>query len=398
MQKARCKLAVGFSASSHGVLMQKSRFLNLSFALFILLVSASYAGWQIGPFVRPMDKPVISPVDNTRFFCPMQQKEMSWESSDTFNPASVVYQGSIWVLYRAEDGSGQGIGKLTSRIGLARSADGLTFERRPVPVLYPDNDDFKGYEWKGGCEDPRVVEGPDETFYIYYTMWNRDNPLGVSRCARIGVASSKDLVHWTKHGPIFQGVHDNRFRDAWHKSASVVTSIESGRMIAAKINGKYWMYWGERQICAATSDDLVHWTPVLNDTGELKVLIRPRPDKFDSIFTECGPPAVITDDGIVLIYNGKNSGADKTISKGAYAAGQLLLDKNDPTRVLDRCDNYFFKPELDFEKTGQYADGTVFVEGLTYFNRKWYLYYGTADSYVGAAICDPSNSADLPKQ
>jgi beta-1,2-mannosidase len=45
----------------------------------------------------------------------------------------------------------------------------------------------------------------------------------------------------------------------------------------------------------------------------------------------------------------------------------------------------FFEPQLAFEKSGQYRAGTVFVEGLVLFQNQWYLYYGTADTYVGAA-------------
>ena len=52
-------------------------------------------------------------------------------------------------------------------------------------------------------------------------------------------------------------------------------------------------------------------------------------------------------------------------------------------RCLDRTDKPFIKPELPFEKSGQYKDGTTFLEGLVLFNNIWYLYYGTADSMVG---------------
>ncbi len=371
----------------------KSFFTTLLLCLSVILsinVSFVYAGsdWQLGPFKRPVDSPIISPRSDTTFKCPMTGKMVKWESSDTFNPAAVVYRDQICVLYRAEDGSGESLGGHTSRVGLARSSDGINFKREPVPVFYPADDNSRQFEWKGGCEDPRVVEAPDGTFYIYYTMWNRDNPFGTSRSARLGVASSKDLKNWTKHGPIFEDAYNGKFLNSWHKAASVVTKIQDGRLKAIKINGKYWMYWGENRILAATSDDLMDWKPVLDDKGELLTLIKPRRDKFDSLLTEAGPPAVVTKDGIILLYNGKNSGADKTIGKGAYSAGQLLLDVNNPTKVLDRCDNYFFKPELDFEKSGQYTDGTVFIEGLVYFKDKWYLYYGTADSYVGVAVCD----------
>lgn len=343
--------------------------------------------WQLGPFTRPIDRPVIAPRAETVFSCPMLGRDIHWESSDTFNPAAVVYQDQIYVLYRAEDGTGDGIGKHTSRLGLAKSGDGITFERLPVPVFYPDNDSAKPYEWRGGCEDPRIVEGPDGVFYMHYTMWNRDNPDGTPRAARIGAASSKDLVHWTKHGPIFKNAANGRFLNDWHKAAAVVTKIDRGRLVAAEINGKFWMYWGEASIHAAVSNDLIHWEPVLDEKGNLRTLIRPRKDKFDSLLTEAGPPAVITDKGIVLIYNGKNNGADKTIAAGAYAAGQLLLDPEDPLRVVERCDTFFFRPEMEFEKTGQYKDGTVFVEGLVYFKGTWFLYYGTADSFVGVAAC-----------
>ena len=58
---------------------------------------------------------------------------------------------------------------------------------------------------------------------------------------------------------------------------------------------------------------------------------------------------------------------------------------DDPARLISRSEKLFFKPEMPFEKTGQYAAGTTFVEGLVFFKRKWFLYYGCADSLVGVA-------------
>lgn len=80
---------------------------------------------------------------------------------------------------------------------------------------------------------------------------------------------------------------------------------------------------------------------------------------------------------------------DNNYPLGTYAAGQLLLDKTDPYKVIGRLSAPFFYPTESFEKSGQYADGTVFVEGLAYFKKKWFLYYGCADSKVGVAICNP---------
>ena len=376
--------------------MKRKTFSKIVIAGLMLLIcttcrlkAENEKSWQLGPFIRPVNSPIVAPNSESTFKCPMRDELVRWESSDTFNPASIVYNDEIYVLYRAEDGSGTGLARHTSRIGLAKSNDGIMFQRYPEPVLYPANDSDKPYDWRGGCEDPRIVEGPDGTFYMYYTLYSRDNPVGGDGVPKLGVASSTDLKNWKKHGPIFMNAYEGKYVNMFHKAASVVTSIQDGRLKAVKINGKYLMYWGERSIKAAVSDDLLNWTPVLNNNGSLLELIKPRKDKFDSLLTEAGPPAVLTDEGIVLLYNGKNSGADKSIGKGAYAAGQLLLDKNEPFEVLDRSETYFFYPECDFEKTGQYVDGTVFVEGLTYFNNKWYLYYGTADSYVGVAIWCP---------
>ena len=89
-------------------------------------------------------------------------------------------------------------------------------------------------------------------------------------------------------------------------------------------------------------------------------------------------------------YNGKNAGKDRDTSypAGAYCAGQFLFDNNDPYKVLDRLDKPFFVPEAPFEKSGQYKDGTVFIEGLAYYKKKLYLYYGCADSRIAVAVCD----------
>lgn len=111
--------------------------------------------------------------------------------------------------------------------------------------------------------------------------------------------------------------------------------------------------------------------------------------------TECGPPAIYTPKGIVLLYNGKNSASrgDKRYTANVYAAGQALFDANDPTRFITRLDEPFFRPMDSFEKSGQYVDGTVFIEGMVYYKDKWYLYYGCADSKVGTAIYNPKKPA-----
>lgn len=346
--------------------------------------------WELGPFIRPANKnPVISP-QGTTFYCPMRQKNVKWEESDTFNPAAVLKDGKIIVLYRAEDNSAKGIGRRTSRIGYAESPDGVRMDRREEPVLYPAVDNNRCYEWNGGCEDPRVVVSPEGMYVMLYTGWNRDNQTASVR-PRLCVATSYDLLHWDKKGhPFAKSIHPE-FRDMKCKSASIVTQIRNGKIEVAKVNDKYWMYFGEHAVCAAVSDDLMNWEPITDASGALMTLIKPRKGYFDSNLTECGPPALLTEDGIVLIYNGKNAtdkDGDTNYPQGTYAAGQLLLDAKDPLQVLDRLDKPFFWPQADFEKSGQYPDGTVFMEGLVYRTGKLYLYYGCADSHVSVAVCE----------
>ena len=341
--------------------------------------------WALGGFVRPEKaNPIITPNPSNQFDCPMQDKKIGWEESDVFNPAATVKDGKIYVLYRAEDNSATGIGKRTSRIGLAESEDGIHMKRRKTPVMYPDKDNLKEHDREGGCEDPRVTMTEDGLYVMAYTSWNR-------KVARLCIATSHDLVKWEKHGPAFAKAYNGRFKDIFCKSGSMVTTIKDGKQVLTKIDGKYFMYWGEHAVYAATSDDLVNWTPILDEKNELATVIKPRPQYFDSALTECGPPAILTDKGIVLLYNGKNqtndSKRDKRFTAGAYCAGQILKE---PMKVLQRLDVPFFRPMASFEKSGQYVDGTVFIEGLVFFKNKWYLYYGCADSQVSVAIYDPA--------
>jgi len=86
-----------------------------------------------------------------------------------------------------------------------------------------------------------------------------------------------------------------------------VTELDTakGRLIAAKIEGKYWMYWGEGSIRLATSTDLIHWTPVEDAQGAPIELLRPRSGHFDSTFPETGPPPIETSAGLLCSITGR---------------------------------------------------------------------------------------------
>jgi predicted GH43/DUF377 family glycosyl hydrolase len=230
-----------------------------------------------------------------------------------------------------------------------------------------------------------------------YTSYDGDK-------ARLMVASSPDLLHWKKWGRAFEDAATTQYADGWSKSGSIVSSYSSGTPVAQKIKGVYWMYWGDQNIWAATSDDLIHWKPVLYKDGEpretnlrgvakeipeVKTVFGPRAKKWDSDLVESGPPALLTNAGILLLYNSRNVPAigDSALAEGTYTAGQVLLDIKDPTKVLQRSDHYFMKPEKPYEVNGQ-VNFVCFIEGLVHFKNKWFLYYGTADSKIAVAVCD----------
>lgn len=343
----------------------------------------STAAWQLGPFTRPpAAQPIIRRDPSATFTDPILGKPVHWEALHTFNPAGVVRNGKVVVLYRAEDDSGTlGIGLHTSRLGLAESIDGIHFTQGPTPVFYAADDAQKSREWPGGVEDPRLVETADGTYVLTYTQWNRVT-------WSVGVATSRDLAHWTKYGPAFGST--GRYANLQYKSAGILTQLVNGHLLAARLQGKYWMFWGEGAVHLANSDDLLHWKPVEAPNGKPLVLLAPRPGLFDSDLPEVGPPPVLTPAGIVLLYNGKNaaSAGDSTLDPGAYSGGQALFSSTDPTHLLDRSERPFIQPQLPWERSGQYAAGTTFLEGLVRFHDRWLLYYGSADSLVGVALED----------
>lgn len=341
--------------------------------------------WMFGPFTKPVTHPVIVPNPASRFDSPMNDREVAWEAYATFNPAAVVREGKVYVLYRAEDATGEmRIGGHTSRIGLAESNDGMRFTTRATPVLYPDRDAQRQHEWPGGVEDPRIVETEDGRYVLTYTQWNRDIP-------RLAVATSLDLVHWEKHGPALPMTEGSAFARRESKSGAILTRVEGDRLIATRVDGTYWMYFNVPDVLIATSDNLIDWTPLADTEGRPIPVLSPRPGYFDSWLVEAGPPAVVTEHGILLMYNAGNSAAygDPDLPARVYTGGQALFDPSTPWKLLDRSDEPFIQPTEEYERSGQYVEGTTFVEGLVPFRGRWYLYYGTADSRVGVAVWDP---------
>src|SRR3984893_11384202 len=340
-----CRRATGLFGRCNSSAANRRRRDSLTAAGRLLLPAAVvFAGlaaatdYPLGEWRRAAETPILSPQGTT------------WESAGTFNPAVVRYAGNFVMLYRAQDAAG------TSRLGYAEGSDGMHFNRRAEPVLSPEAE----YEKGGGVEDPRLQKFGD-TYYLTYTGYNKKD-------AQLCLATSQDLVHWARQGVILPAYKGN-----WNKGWT-----KSGAIVPGKIDGKYWMYWlgtsadKTDQMGISYSTDLVHWT----EATETPVLPR-RPGKFDSRVVEPGPPPILTETGIVLIYNGAD---DELI----YRTGVAVFDREDPRKLLSRTDEPIFAPEKEWEKVGQ-VPNVVFVEGMARRGNRWLFYYGGADKYVGVA-------------
>jgi len=277
----------------------------------------------------------------------------SFEKACVFNPAAIVKDGKVYMLYRAEE---RYYDNYISRVGLAVSDDGFVFERHPNnPIINPKNEDESR-----GIEDLRVIS-VDDRYFLTYTAYAGIDEQGHK--ITLAGAFSDDLIHWDRIGRLVPGRE---------KAGAIVQNYTH--------QGKYAMYFGEGVVRIAFSKDLQNW-----DIIE-KPVLEPRAGYFDDFLMEGGPPLFVTDEGIVMIYNssrrGKNyAGKDSFVS---YSPGFAIFDKNDPTKLLYRSEKPILEPTEYWEQYGK-VNNVIFTNGLVHFKNKWLLYYGGADKSIGVA-------------
>lgn len=302
------------------------------------------ARFPLGPFRPHAENPILRPQGD------------GWESSSVYNPAAVVKDDQVVLLYRAHADD------IVSHVGLATSDDGIHFERRPEPVLSP-TEPYEQY----GAEDPRVTE-VDGTYYLTYTGWDRKN-------AQLCLATSTDLVTWTKHGPMFPDFNTflprgNGQDGPWSKA---------GGILPVPIDGRYLMYFGEGSIYHAWSDDLIHWEPCSNDEP---LMVPTGPGTFGEFLVEVGPQPVVTDDGLILLLH--NAAVKNDDGSVRYSCGQLLFHPDRPTEIMAQM-NYPWLEPTSYEDHHGLVSNVTFVEGLVHFRDTWFAYYGQSDSTLGVA-------------
>ena len=279
--------------------------------------------------------------------------EKSFEKACVYNPAAIVKDGKVFLLYRAEDGY---YDTYISRVGLAISKDGFHFERHPNnPIISPETN-----EESRGIEDLRLIQ-TDDKYFLTYTAYAGMNEQGHD--IKLSGAFSDNLLQWGKIGILVPGRE---------KAGAIIQNY--------KWKDNYVMYFGEGKLKIALSKNLKNW-----DIVE-KPVLEAREGYFDDFLVEGGPPPVITDQGILVIYNSAKGDIGYRDQKESisYAPGFAIFDKDDPTRLIFRSDKPILEPTEYWEQYGK-VNYVIFANGLVYFKNKWLLYYGGADKSIGIA-------------
>lgn len=233
-----------------------------------------------------------------------------------------------------------------SYLRIARSKDGHQFNIDEKPFVYPSNE-LEVF----GIEDPRITK-IDDTYYIYFSAVS---PVGVGE----SMVSTKDFVITEHHGMIFAP-----------ENKDVLIFPE-------KINGKYYALHrpvpksvGKPEMWVAESANLIHW-------GNHKYLLGLRENMWDNGRLGGGAVPIKTDKGWLEIYHGASK-------EDRYCMGAVLLDLENPSKVIARTDNPILEPEADYEVEGFFGN-VVFSCGAVVEGDVVKLFYGVADTSMACA-------------
>ncbi len=272
-----------------------------------------------------------------------------------FNPGATEIDGRTLLLLRVEHRTG------LSSLAVATSENGLTgWEIDPIRGLKPQPDLLEEH-W--GIEDPRITRIGDE-YYVVYVGYSAFGPL-------VSLAKTRDFVDWQRVGTLHPpedkdaALFPTTFDGRW---ALIHRPVPSATELGAHI----WLSF---------SPDLHYW-------GESRVLLPARRGGWwDANKVGLGPPPLLTKDGWLICYHGVRTTAAGSI----YRLGLALLDREDPSKVLARGNEWVFGPQAPYEQSGDVPD-VVFPCGwiLRDDGDTLHLYYGAADSVVCVAVASLS--------
>lgn len=305
-------------------------------------------------FKRDPEKPILSPAE-----------DHAWEAVASFNGSIVKDDDVYHLVYRAmsHDLDIDGHRLQQSIVGHATSKDGVQFENR-TPFIKPEED------WERfGCEDPRITK-IDDKFIIFYTAISEFPP--VAHGIRIAVAISADMKTVTER--------------------HLVTPFNAKAMtlFPKKINGKYAALLTVNtdippaKICLALFDSLEqiwspeYWNKWYQHLDEHVVPLQ----RMNSSQIEVGAVPIYTDQGWLCLF--ANITNYYTESFREFRIEAVLLDHQDPQKVICRVHEPLLEPETEYEKTGVVKD-IVFPSGALLENNIVYMYYGAADTHCARA-------------
>ncbi|HEY61531.1 MAG TPA: glycosidase [Anaerolineae bacterium] len=283
---------------------------------------------------RLRSEPVLTP-----------KKYNPWEAGAVFNCGAIYYNGLVHLIYRATDISSNGVhGRYINSLGYAVSVDGVHFNRLENPILVNSVP-----QESRGPEDPRITKIGD-TFFMLYTGYGGR----FDGDYRICLATSQNLIAWKRQGVVL---------DESNKDAA---------LFPEKIEGKYLMFHRRPpDIWMAYSDDLKTWQ-------NHRIVASPVSEsRWESVKVGIAGPPIKTPDGWLLIYHGVGEGS-------RYSLGAMLLDLNDPSKIIARQKEPILEPALVWEKEG-YVPNVVFSCGQAVIGDEIYVYYGAADTVIGVA-------------
>jgi len=310
----------------------------------------------------------------------LRKADLEFENEGVLNPAVIVEGNEIHLFYRAVRQGNY------STIGYCRLSDPVTVaECSKSPILFSQTD----YE-SHGLEDPRIVK-IDGLFYLSYIAYDSKDALGA-------LATSTDLKHWEKQGIIVPQIPYTEFLSFIKSNPKVSAVYEDNynpinRVVMDKdlvffprrVNGKLtFLHRIKPGIQIAAVDNLqeltqTFWENYVQHLDE-HILLSPKYD-HEIRYVGGGCPPVETEHGWVMIYHGVK---DAPVKGFEYSACVALLDLDDPRKELARLPYPLFRPEEDYELTGD-VDDVVFPTGTALFGDTLYIYYGAADDIIAVA-------------
>jgi len=312
-----------------------------------------------------------------------------WRMATVFNPGVIYEEGRFYMYERAAGG----LRPFHCCVGMLESDDGIHFAHvTDQPVFTPE---MAGSKY-GSVQDPRVVKIGD-VYYMTYAFrpyaWN-SHPTGVGvpesfeaefpgfsgrseeNQTRSGIAISTDRVHWRHH--CWATPKDLDDRDVILFPAKIDGQFVLLRRPLRFVSPDHSSIQGMDApgIWICFSDDLETWSgPTL--------LIRPERAWEGGRIGGSTPP-IKTDQGWLVLYHGVENQHPPT-RRVCYRLGAMILDLDDPTRVLARTSHCIMEPETYYERFGLYIPNVIFPTASVVKDGLIHLYYGVCDTAIALA-------------